>query len=67
MRYKQFLFPEEQKRKNQWLKKTWKWTKIVLGTFLLVSTVWGCGQMLGDSNVATGYIQSVMILKIIML
>lgn len=59
MRYKQFLFPEEQKRKNQWLKKTWKWTKIVLGTFLLVSTVWGCGQMLGDSNVATGYIQSV--------
>lgn len=59
MRYKQFLFPEEQKRKNQWLKITWKWTKIVLGTFLLVSTIWGCGQMLGDSNVATGYIQSV--------
>lgn len=57
MRYKQFLFPEEQK-KNQWLKITWKWTKIILGTFLLVSTIWGCGQMMGDSNVATGYISS---------
>lgn len=59
MRYKQFLFPEEQKRKSQWLKISWKWTKIILGTFLLVSTIWGCGQMLGDSNVATGYINSV--------
>lgn len=58
MRYKQFLFPEEQK-KNQWLKITWKWTKIILGTFLIVSTLWGCGQMIGDSNVATGYIVSV--------
>lgn len=57
MRYKQFLFPEEQK-KNQSLKIIWKWTKIILGTFLLVSTLWGCGQMLGDSNVATGYVNS---------
>lgn len=58
MRYKQFLFPEDQK-KNQWLKITWKWTKIILGTFLIVSTLWGCGQMLGDSNVATGYVVSI--------
>ncbi|MBE4704180.1 membrane protein insertase YidC [Spiroplasma platyhelix] len=57
MRYKQFLFPEEQK-KTQWLKITWKWTKIVLGTFLLVSTIWGCGQMMGDSNVATSSVVS---------
>lgn len=57
MRYKQFLFPEEHK-KNQWLKLTWKWTKIILGIFLLVSTVWGCGQMMGDSNVAAGSINS---------
>lgn len=58
MRYKQFLFPEEQKKKSQWLKMTWKWTKIVLGTFLLVSTIWGCGQMMGDSNVATSSVVS---------
>lgn len=57
MRYKQFLFPEEQK-KSQWLKITWKWAKIVLGTFLIVSTIWGCGQMVGDSNVATSSIVS---------
>lgn len=57
MRYKQFLFPEEQK-KNQWLKITWKWTKIILGTFLIVSTIWGCGQMVGDSKVATSSVVS---------
>lgn len=57
MRYKQFLFPEESK-KREWLKLTWKWFKITLGVFLIVSTVWGCGQMMGDSNVATGYVQS---------
>lgn len=57
MRYKQFLFPEETKNK-QWLKLTWKWTKIILGTFLIVSTIWGCGQMMGDANVASGKISS---------
>lgn len=57
MRYKQFLFPEQQKN-HQWLKLTWKWTKIILGIFLLVSTVWGCGQMMGDANVASGKINS---------
>ncbi|MBP1524889.1 MAG: membrane protein insertase YidC [Spiroplasma ixodetis] len=52
MQYKKFLFPEQQK-KNVWLKITWKWTKIILGTFLLMSTLWGCGQTMGDPNVAT--------------
>lgn len=57
MQYKKFLFPEQQK-KNIWLKLTWKWTKIILGTFLLMSTLWGCGQTMGDPNVQTGSITS---------
>lgn len=58
MQYKKFLFPEQQK-KNIWVKLTWKWTKIILGTFLLMSTLWGCGQTIGDPNVQTGPINSV--------
>lgn len=58
MRYKQFLFPEEQKR-NEWLKKIWKWTKIILGTFLIVSTIWGCGQLLGDPKLGAGSVTSI--------
>lgn len=58
MQYKKFLFPE-QRKKNVWLKLTWKWFKIILGTFLLMSTLWGCGQIMGDPKVATASIESV--------
>lgn len=58
MQYKKFLFPEKQQKKNVWIKITWKWSKIILGIFLLMSTLWGCGQVMGDTNVATGTITS---------
>jgi len=57
MQYKKFLFPEQHKT-IPWLKITWKWFKIVLGTFLLMSTVWGCGQMIGDTNIGSSTITS---------
>ena len=43
MNYKDYIF--QVKKKKPLIKHIWKWTKIGLYIFLIVSMLWGCGQL----------------------
>ena len=52
MDYKKYLFATNF-NKVPWWKQLWKYSKILIYIFFLVTFLWGCGQMF-DPNVSTG-------------
>ncbi|AKM54783.1 membrane protein insertase YidC [Spiroplasma eriocheiris] len=46
MNYRDYIFAGGKKNRKPWYSITWKWTKLILYLFLLLSMLWGCGQMM---------------------
>ncbi|WP_342224043.1 membrane protein insertase YidC [Spiroplasma endosymbiont of Asaphidion curtum] len=51
MDYKKYLFAPDKQRTPYW-KQVWKFGKIFIYTFFIITFLWGCGQMF-DPNVST--------------
>ncbi|AGM26599.1 inner membrane protein translocase component YidC [Spiroplasma syrphidicola EA-1] len=46
MNYRDYIFTDGKRVRKPWYSLAWKWTKIVLYLFLLISMLWGCGMMM---------------------
>ncbi|WP_114565557.1 membrane protein insertase YidC [Spiroplasma phoeniceum] len=46
MNYRDYIFSDGKRTRKPWYSIAWKWTKLVLYLFLIISMLWGCGQMM---------------------
>ncbi|WP_425380011.1 membrane protein insertase YidC [Spiroplasma endosymbiont of Stenodema calcarata] len=46
MNYRDYIFSDGKRTRKPWYSIAWKWTKLVLYLFLVISMLWGCGQMM---------------------
>ncbi|WP_374696706.1 membrane protein insertase YidC [Spiroplasma endosymbiont of Polydrusus formosus] len=46
MNYRDYIFSDGKRTRKPWYSIAWKWIKLFLYLFLIISMLWGCGQMM---------------------
>ncbi|RUO86483.1 membrane protein insertase YidC [Spiroplasma endosymbiont of Megaselia nigra] len=46
MNYRDYILSDGKRTRKPWYSIAWKWTKLALYIFLIISMLWGCGQMM---------------------